>query len=308
MTRTMGKEKGVARGRRFRYQIDYSGYVYVAPALIFILFCSVIPIFMSIYYSFHSFNLIHAPTFVGLRNFTRMLDDPFMTVSIRNTLLLVLIVVPVQSLLALLFAVIITSLKKNMWTGFVKSAMFVPVVASMALVGNIWRIIMGLNQGLLNQLLGVFNIAPINWLGDRNMALLAVCVMIIWKNIGYFMVIYIAAILDISAEYYEAAKVDGAGRFLQFLYITLPSIKPVNYLVVLLGSIWSFQTFDAVYVMTNGGPGDATTTMVLNIYNVAFRMFNFGYGSALAMVLFVIVMIISGAQRFAFADRGGNKV
>lgn len=287
---------------RLGYKIDYSGYVYVAPAMIFIIFCSFIPILMSVYYSFHNFNVVKPPVFVGLRNYLKMFDDPFIWASIKNTIILVLVVVPLQSVLALFFAAVVASRRRGWWTGFVKSAMFIPVVSSMTLVGNIWKIMLGAQNGLFNQMLGLLGVSPLNWLGDRTLALLSICLVTIWKNVGYFMVIYIAGILDIPQDYYEAATVDGAGKIRQFFAITLPILKPVNFLVITLGTIWSFQTFDAVYVMTNGGPGNATTTMVITIYNVAFKTFQMGYGSAIAMVLFVIILALSGMQRLLFSE------
>lgn len=298
-----GKGCDVNRSKKKSYRIDYVGYVYVAPAMLVILFCSLIPIIMSLYYSFHNFNVVNPPVFVGLKNYQKMFTDPFMGASIINTTVLVLLVVPLQTVFAIFFAAIITSRKRSVWTGFVKSAMFIPVVSSMTLVGTVWKIMLAANGGLINLLIGLVGIEQINWLGNKRLALTAICIVTVWKNIGYFMVIYIAGMMDIPKDYYEAATVDGAGKVSQFFYITLPVLKPVNFLVLTLGTIWSFQTFDAVYVMTSGGPGTATTTMVVNIYNVAFKSFQMGYGTAIAMVLFVIIMILSALQRIAFAEK-----
>jgi len=152
-------------------------------------------------------------------------------------------------------------------------------------------------RGPVNTMLGLLGLDTVNWLGGKISSLLSVSMVSVWKNIGYFLVIFYAGIMDIPASHYEAAKVDGATGLQQFFYITLPSLSSVTYLVVTLGTIWSFQVFDIVYTMTGGGPGLSTVTLVLTIYNAAFKEYNMGYASAVALLMFLFVIIIQALQK-----------
>ncbi len=281
---------------------DYSGYVYIFPILILISIFYIIPIFMSFFYSFQKFNVIQPPEFLGLFNYKRLSSDPVFLASLKNTLVYTAIVVPVQTVLSMLLAVLITSRKRNIWTNFVRNSLFVPVITSMILVGIIWRVVLNPNMGLLNHALSSIGITKINWLGSNATAMISVCMAAVWKNVGYFMVLYIAAIMDIPKSYYEAAMVDGASATQKFFNITLPMLKPATYFVVVLGTIWSFQVFDLVYTLTGGGPGVATVTLVMSIYNSAFREYNMGYAAAISYVLFAISVIISVIQTKCLKD------
>ena len=285
---------------------DFYGYIYILPATVFILLFAVIPIGMAFVYSFNSYNIIQPMTFVGIDNYTRLFSDPYMLAAIRNTFVYTLITVPVQTFLAMAAAALITSRSRSPWIGFVKSTMFIPVISSMVLVGTLWSIMYNPQGGLINQFLGLFGVAGPNWLGSKNTALLSVCIVGIWKNVGYFLVIYIAAIMDIPRSLFEAARVDGANGMQQFWWITLPSLKPITFLVVILGTIWSFQVFDMVYTMTGGGPGTSTITMVYQIYNTAFRNYDMGYACAMAILLFVIIVAVSVLQQKLLAGKKEN--
>lgn len=283
---------------------DRSGYVYILPATVFIVLFSLVPIGMSAYYSLTKFNVIQAPEWLGLKNYLSLFHDPFFNAAFRNTLFYAAVVVPLTTLISMLLAALITSRGANAWTGFIKSALFIPVISSMILVGTLWRIMYNPQMGLINQFLDLFGIDSVNWLGSTRMALPSVCVVGIWKNVGYFMVIYIAAIQDIPRELYEAARVDGASGFRQFWHITLPMLRPITFLVVILGTIWSFQVFDLVYTMTGGGPGKATVTLVSIIYNSAFRDYKMGYACAMAMFLFGVICVISVLQQALLREHG----
>ena len=276
---------------------DYSGYIYILPATIFILLFSISPICMSFYYSFNKFNIVQPMNWVGLNNYINLFRDTYVNASIRNTIVYALLVVPSTTVLSIVIAALITSRRKNAWNGFVKSSLFIPVISSMILVGNLWRIMYNPQSGLINQFLNLLGISSINWLGSNRLALVSVCIVGVWKNVGYFMVIYIASILDIPRELYEASHVDGASKLQQFRLITLPMLRNITFLVVTLCTIWSFQVFDLVYTMTGGGPGKATVTLVSTIYNAAFREYKMGYACAMAILLFAIIVVISSVQQ-----------
>lgn len=279
------------------------GVIYILPSFILIACFSVLPIFMSGYFSFTSYNVMNDPTFAGLENYAKIFKDAYVADAIKNTLAYVVITVPIQTILSLVFAAFLAYKMQNKTGGFLRSIMFIPVIASAVTAGTIWRIILNTDGGLLNNLLGVFHISPVNWLGSTKTALISICIVAIWKNVGYFLVIYYAGIMGISKDLYEAARVDGATNIQQFFKITMPMLKPITYLVVTLGIIWSFQVFDLSYQMTGGGPGRSTVTIVMAIYNAAFKQYKMGYACAMAMVLLVIVLIINGLENLLFKEK-----
>ncbi len=272
------------------------GFLYILPSLILILVFSVIPIFMSLFFSFTKYNVLQSPVLVGLANYERIFKDKFIFAAIQNTLAYVILTVPVQTILSLLFASVIAEFFRNRFGYFVKSVVFIPVIASAVLIGTVWFTILS-PRGVLNTMLNVIGLKSVNWLGSKSTALLSIAIISIWKNVGYFLVIYYAGIMDIPDSIFEAAKVDGANSVQKFLHITIPSLANVNYLVITLGTIWSFQVFDLVHTMTGGGPGTSTSTLVLSIYNAAFKEYNMGYATAIAMLMLLIMMLISYLEK-----------
>ena len=279
-----------------KYKDAGFAFAYILPSFLLILVFSIIPIIMDVGLSFTSYNMITSPEWTGLDNYKRLFTDPYIGASIKNTVIFTFVTVPVQTLLALVFAAVIADKFRSHFGEAVKSAMFIPVIASMVLIGNLWTIILE-PHGIVNNFLGLFGISPVNWLGSKHLSLFSVCIISIWKNVGYFLVIFYAGIMGIPAELYDAADVDGAGTMQKFLHITVPALSSVTYLVVTLGTIWSFQVFDLVYTLTGGGPGLSTQTLVLTIYNTAFRSYEMGYASTIALLMFVFVLVISILQK-----------
>ena len=282
------------------------GIIYVLPSFILIMAFCIIPIFMSGYFSFTSYNIMTPPKFVGLENYEKVFQDGYVADAAKNTLLYVLMTVPAQTILSLVFAAFLAYKMQNKTGGFLRSVMFIPVIASAVTAGTIWRIILNTEGGLLNNILNFFHLDSVNWLGSTKTALISICIVAVWKNVGYFLVIYYAGIMGISKDLYEAAKVDGATSIQQFFKITLPMLKPITYLVVTLGIIWSFQVFDLAYLMTGGGAGRATVTLVMGIYNAAFKQYKMGYACAMAMLLLLIVVIINVIENLFFKERKGK--
>lgn len=279
------------------------GIIYVLPSFILIACFSILPIFMSGYFSFTNYNVMNDPTFAALENYAKILKDAYVADAIKNTLAYVVVTVPIQTILSLVFAAFLAYKMQNKTGGFLRSIMFIPVIASAVTAGTIWRIILNTDGGLLNNLLGFLHISPVNWLGSTQIALISICIVAIWKNVGYFLVIYYAGIMGISKDLYEAARVDGATNIQQFFKITMPMLRPITYLVVTLGIIWSFQVFDLSYQMTGGGPGRSTVTIVMAIYNAAFKQYKMGYACAMAMVLLIIVLVINAVENLAFKEK-----
>ena len=280
-----------------------SGLLYILPSFILILLFSIIPLFMTLYFSFTKYNVINAPEWIGFKNYTALFQDSFFKASVKNTIVYTLLVVPLQTLLSLFLADIIAKQFRNRFGTFIRMVLFIPVISSMILVGMVWKFLLSTDNGIVNMILTFLRLPRINWLGTQNTAMISICMTSIWKNVGYFLVIYYAGIMEIPLSYYESAKVDGASRWQEFFYITLPSIKPITYLVVTLWTIWIFQVFDLVYSMTGGGPGRSTLTLVLIIYQYAFKQYKMGYACAVSFVLFLLVLLVSAMQKIAFRER-----
>lgn len=278
------------------------GYLYLLPSFAILLVFFVIPIFMSIFFSFTEYNVIQPFRWIGLDNYKRLFHDIYVSASLKNTLFYTFLTVPLQTLFSLVLAAIIANWFRGRFGMFVKSALFVPVISSAILVGTLWSLLLATDGGAINNLLGLFGISPINWVGSMQTSLLSICLVAVWKNIGYFLVIFYAGIMDISPSLYEAAEVDGATPVQKFFQITLPILKPITYLVVTLGVIWSFQAFDLVYTMTGGGPGVSSMTLVLTIYSAAFKEYNMGYASAIAFVMLLVIIGINFLKKFLFRE------
>nr|WP_317430424.1 sugar ABC transporter permease [uncultured Blautia sp.] len=279
------------------------GVIYILPSFVLILIFCIVSIFMSGFFSFTDYNIMNAPEFVGLDNYKKMFQDSYVRDAAKNTLLYVVMTVPVQTLLALTLAAFLAEKMRNKTGGFLRSVMFIPVIASAVTAGTIWRIILNTDGGFLNNILNFFHISSVNWLGSTQTSLLSICIVAVWKNVGYFLVIYYAGIMGIQKELYEAAKVDGATSIQQFTKITLPILKPITYLVVTLGIIWSFQVFDLAYLMTGGGPGHSSVTLVMGIYNAAFKQYKMGYACAMAMFLLIMIIIINVIEDLFFKEK-----
>jgi len=272
---------------------------YILPSFVLIMIFSFIPIALDVMYSLTKYNIIQKPEFVGLANFMRMVKDPYVWASLKNTIVFTLFTVPMQTILSLVVAAILADKFRTRFGNVVRSAMFVPVIASAVLVGTLWSMLLA-PTGPVNFILEWLGIGAVNWLGGKTTSLLSVSMATIWKNVGYFLVIFYAGIMDIPRQLYEAAEVDGATKFQRFFYVTVPCLSRITYLVMTLGTIWSFQVFDMVYTMTGGGPGLSTQTLVLTIYNAAFKAYNMGYAASVALLMFVLVIAIQVLQKRLF--------
>ena len=272
-------------------------YTYILPGFILLLTFYLIPILMDVVFSFTKYNVIQSPKFIGMKNFQRLISDKFILAGIKNTLIYSVITVPIQTIISLTIAALLASkFKSSKFGEFTRSALFIPVIASAVLISTLWLNLLASN-GPINYLIKLLGGEPINWLGDKVLSLVSVIMTAICKTIGYFLVIFYAGILNIPGSLYEAAEVDGASRWQQFCHITIPGLSSVTYMVITLGTIWSFQVFDIVYTMTGGGPGMSTVTLVLTIYTAAFKEYNMGYASAIALLLFLIVLFVQFLQK-----------
>ena len=279
------------------------GAAYIAPSFILMMIFNVVPIFLSIYFSFTKYNMAAPPQWIGLDNYAKLFSNRVLTEALRNTVKYVLITVPVQTVLSLLIAAFIAERMKNRYGSLMRSIIFIPVIVSLIASATVWNIMYQPKGGLINQFLNFLGFDSVNFLGKKANALPAVAVVAIWKNTGYYMVIYYAGVMNVPPDVREAAIVDGATPVQRFWYITLPILKPITYMIVTLGIIGSFQVFDLVYKMTGGGPGRSTYTVAYVIYTFAFQDKNYGYASAVAICLLIVILLIHMVQTLLFKEK-----
>jgi sn-glycerol 3-phosphate transport system permease protein len=243
---------------------------------------------------------VRVPRWIGLGNYKDLAtDDTFHTV-LRNTILFIVGTVPASIILALLFALFLNRRLRGI--GILRSAFFYPTVLPMVSAAAIWLFLYTPNFGLINQGLRAVGLGAPNWLGDTKFVLPALMLMAIWKQTGYFMLFYLAGLQNLPDEIFEAAELDGASRFHQVWYITIPLLAPTTLFVSTIAAVGSIQTVDQIYIMTQGGPSNASNLMLFYIYETAFRFRNLGVANA-ATVILVLLLLIFTVANFAISER-----
>jgi multiple sugar transport system permease protein/raffinose/stachyose/melibiose transport system permease protein len=280
-----------------KVHFDKVAYLVLLPALLLYTGFLIGPALSSIYYSLTSWDgLSPQMKFIGLDNFAMMFQDPRFFNALKNTLLLTAVVTVAENLLALLLAVLVDRVKY--FKSLLRSAFYIPVLLSGIIVGFIWTIMYNYNFGVINSLLAAWHLEflKVDWLGRPESALFSIMLTLTWQWAGYYMVIYLAALQGVPQELTEAARIDGANRFQQFWRITYPMLAGAVTINLTLALIQGLKVFDQIAVMTDGGPGFASETLTYIIYKVAFADFKQGYGTAIAIVLFVLILILATIQ------------
>lgn len=289
---------GLAQGRA-RLGDAAWGYLFSLPGVALLLAFLVLPFALAIYLSLTSQRLASPlpVEFVGLRSYTRVLGDADLWQAFRNNLVFAALVVPIQTALALWMAILVNKAIRGVKV--VRAILFLPVVTVLAVAATIWLLLYDPASGLANGFLRLvtFGAVESDWLQSTQMALPAIMIMSIWQGAGFQMVILLAGLQDIPGELYEAASIDGASRRKQFLYITLPQLRNTLIFVVTVTTILAFRLFDQVYVMTRGGPLGSTNTMMLELVNVGYERKQIARASALAVIFFVVVLLLTLVQR-----------
>ena len=282
------------------FKVWMSPALFLAPALLLIAVFFFIPVVASFLMSFTDFDIYSLADssnarFVGLENYKNLLSDPLFWKAMRNTLYFVFVGVPLSLIVSLGTALLLNS-KLIRFMSLFRLAYFLPVVTTLVAVAVVWRYIYHPSFGLVNYLLSFMGIGAVDWLGNPKWAMLALILMAVWKNFGYNMIIFIAGLQNIPPELYESARIDGAGKWQELLHITLPMLLPTTIFVSIITIIGYFQLFAEPYVMTQGGPMNATLSIVLLMYQEGFRWWRMGYSAALAFVLFLILFIATLVQ------------
>jgi multiple sugar transport system permease protein len=302
---------GGRRLRPWRHRREArAGILFVAPALALIGVFFVLPVLAGFALAATDFDIyaIGDPgtvRFVGIANFAALLNDPVFWKALVNTFYFVLVGGPLSVALSLAAALLVNA-RVARFKGLFRTVYFAPVVTTLVAVAVVFRYLYHPRFGLANQILELVGVGPVNWLGDPHWAMPAIILMSVWKNFGYNMIIFVAALQSIPVSMYEAARVDGAGVWQQFRHITLPALRPMLVFVGVITMIGAFQIFTEPYILTGGtgGPLNATLSLVMYMYKQGFRWWNMGFGAAVALVLFLIILAGTLLQLRLRRERG----
>lgn len=283
-----------------RRKVDWSGYALIAffgvPFLIF----NVGPVLFGVYVGFTEWGIIGAPHWKGLSNYYEALRDPWVRLAFTNIVWYAVIIVPGVTVLGLAFALFVN----QRWplSSLARTILFTPNVVSATVIGLIWVWVLDTQYGVLNHYLGYLGIGPVKWLTSVQWSLIGVSIASIWWDMGLAFVLFLAALQNVPREHYEAAEIDGAGRFALLRYVTLPYIRPTISMVVTLQMISTMRIFSQVFVMTNGGPAGSSSSVIHYIYQTAVQQQRLGFASALSILLFIAILAVTVLQRFLIRE------
>lgn len=273
----------------------FSAMLFLSPTLVIFTAFILFPVFFSFYLSFHKWNMFGGETtFIGFDNYTRMFRNPEFWQVLKNTAIYTIGTIPLNMALSLWVASILN--KKIIGKKFLRTAFFAPVIISPVAAALIWRWLYDPNYGLINYLIAKLGFSPINWLNEPTAAMFALIIVGVWKTFGVNMILFSAGLQGIPESYYEAAELDGAGRWDKFWKITVPLLSPTTFFIMIMSMISSFQVFDIVYILTSGGPLGSTKVLVFYVYEYAFKFFEMGYSSAISYFLFAVLFVLTMLQ------------
>ncbi|HLV34296.1 MAG TPA: sugar ABC transporter permease [Spirillospora sp.] len=285
-------------------------YLFIAPTFIGFLVFIAGPMAYSLGLSLFEWNIFQPPQFVGLENYQRLAEDTRVLTSLRNSLVFTLLVVTLDVVVALALAVALQHRMPGLLRSFFRTAFILPVVTSVAAISVILRFMLSTNVGVINYYLVQLGLEKVAWLDSTQWALISIALATVWKTFGFSLLLFSAGIQNIPSQFYEAAEIDGAGAWRKFTNITLPQLSPTILFVVVVGIISHLQVFDQARIMTGGGPGDATTTVVMVIWDNLSQV-RYGYGSTIAAVFFALIMVLTVVQfwlsrRWVYYEGGGQ--
>jgi multiple sugar transport system permease protein len=270
--------------------------LFLAPTIVGIVVFTVVPIVGSVVLSLFHWNVIDDPSFAGSANYGEVFRDSTVLVSFRNTLLFMVLAVALQMLIALVLAITVNGRMPAWLRSVFRSAFFFPLVLSAASISVVMKYLFNQDFGLVNWLLGQVGIAAVPWLTSENGAMAAVVLVYVWQQFGFSFLLFVGGLNNIPKEVHEAAALDGATGLRKHLHVTLPLLSPTLLVASVVGIINALQVFEQPYVLTNGGPGDSTRTVVMVIYETAFEQLRFGTASAVGVLLFVLIMAVTALQ------------
>lgn len=282
--------------RKLTSKDGFWAFIMLSPNIVLFSIFTVFPFFAALVLSFTKYDMMSPMKFVGIKNYVDLFHDATFIKVMWNTFYYSIVTVPCGIIISLFLAVALN--QKIIGVKFYRTAYFLPVITSMVAVAMVWQWIYNPDFGLLNYILSLMHIKGPNWLSSEVWAMPAVMITNIWKGLGFNMLLFLAGLQGISDSYYEAADMEGAGWWTKFIKITIPLLSPTTFFVTVMAFISSFQVFDAVFLMTSGGPARSTSVIVHYLYQNAFQYFRFGYASAMAFVLFAIIFVLTAIQMY----------
>lgn len=279
---------------------DLWGYAFITPQVIGLVVFTIFPVLFSLYLVFANWNFRNPPQFTGLENLTTVFSDPDFFIALQNTAVIVVGIVPLTICISLGLALL--TRRDFPGLGIFKTGFFLPLITTSVAIAIVWYWLFAPDFGLINAFLALFGISGPPWLADPAWAKVAIIIMISWQAMGYYYLLFLAGLKQIPADYYEAAAIDGAGSWAQFLNITLPMISPTMFFVITTMIIGAVSTFDIAFVLTRGGPVKSTFTIVMYIYQQGFQFFRMGEAAVASWILFVILFIATFIQ-FKLSNR-----
>jgi multiple sugar transport system permease protein len=280
-------------------QETLSGYMFIGPTLLGYLIFILGPLIAAIALSFTHYDMMSTPRLIGFGNYARLISDSRLAVVYRNTALFAFVSISLTVGFGLLLGVAVNQRLPGAVKYVLRTAYFFPVLVGMIYAAMVWKFLFNRDLGVVNYYLHFFQIQPISWLTSSAWAIWSVILVYVWKNVGFTMLTTLAGLQNISEELYEAARIDGAKPFTMLFRITIPLLSPVILFNVTITMINTLQEFDSIVALTNGGPGDASRTVVMYIYDKAFRSFDMGYASTVAVTLFVLISLLTLLQLWA---------
>lgn len=275
---------------------NLTGHLFILPTMIGFLVFIIGPMIAAIVLSFFYWDMFTPPNFIGLDNYKTLFKDPHVFTVFKNTLIFVVGVVMLNVGGGLLIALALNRRIHAIFRYILRTTYFFPMITSVTAIALVWNLLLNTDLGIVNYYLGKIGIPRINWLLSSRQAKVSVILIEVWKNIGFYMIVCLAGLQNIPRQLYEAAEIDGAGGLQRFLYITFPLLTPTIFFLIIIGLINAFQIFDMPFVLTRGGPGDATRTVVMYIYETGFRFFNMGYAATVSLLLFVLIAALTLIQ------------
>lgn len=272
-----------------------SSYLLVTPYLLHFICFVAFPVIFSVVLTFHKWNIISPMHFIGLNNYKKLIQDTYFLKATYNTLVFLIIHIPLQIGIALFLALILS--KRLKMSGFFRSVFFLPVVVSGVVVTILWQQLYGFETGILNRMLTGLGLGRIGWLIDPNWSMASIAIMATWKNVGLYIILFLVGLNSVPTSLYEAADLEGANEWQKFRFITLPAINPTMIMVIILSTISGFSLFIEPYVMTGGGPLNSTLSAVLYIYKQGFFYYHMGYAATLGLTFALFILLVVALQR-----------
>ncbi|HLY69779.1 MAG TPA: sugar ABC transporter permease [Puia sp.] len=270
-------------------------YLLVSPYIVYVMIFVLFPVLFCFFLTFHKWNIIAPMHFIGVDNYNRLMHDRLFWKAIGNTLKFLLLHIPLQLIVSLFLAQLLNQKIKAI--SFFRASFFMPVIVSGVVITILWQQLYGYDSGMINRVLTGIGLPKQGWLVNPGIAIYSIAIMATWKNVGLYIILFLVGLQTVPPQYYEAAKLEGAGRWQQFWYITLPMINPTIFLVVILSTIGGFSLFIEPYIMTGGGPLNQTLSAVLYIYKQAFQYYNMGYSATLGFFYAMMIMTVVILQK-----------